>query len=168
MLQPITWKEGICLENEERIKIKNFLQDSLILLNTDYHSSGELFKGVSDIAYGKGFVNAQFLPKIMKRETTFPTGLQLEENGVAIPHTDADTIKKEFVAVVVSGNGVDFKRMDDPTQSVKAHLIFVLGLNQPHAQLEMLQELMEVIQNKDLLKNICEAPDKEAVRKLLS
>lgn len=154
--------------NKENIKIKNFLQDPLILLHTDYHSSDELFKEVNSIAYAKDFVNDQFLPKIVKREASFPTGLQLEDGGVAIPHTDADTIKKEFVAVIVNNSPVEFKRMDDPALAVNAQLVFVLGLNQPHAQLEMLQELMEVIQNETLLKDIRKASDKETVKSLLS
>ncbi|WP_158179054.1 PTS sugar transporter subunit IIA, partial [Lactiplantibacillus plantarum] len=84
-------------------------------------------------------------PKIIKRESTFPTGLQLEHRGVAIPHTDADTINKEFVAVVVNDAPIAFSRMDDPEQKVDAKLVFVLGLNKPHAQLEMLQALMGII-----------------------
>ena len=96
-----------------------------------------------------------FLEKIIKREETFPTGLQLENNGVAIPHTDADTIEKEFVAVItLEDKGVPFKRMDDPNEEVEAKVVFVLGLNQPHQQLEMLQSLMAFIQDNEKLKQL--------------
>ena len=96
-----------------------------------------------------------FLEKIIKREETFPTGLQLENNGVAIPHTDADTIEKEFVAVItLEDKGVPFKRMDNPNEEVEAKVVFVLGLNQPHQQLEMLQSLMAFIQDNEKLKQL--------------
>ena len=92
---------------------------------------------------------------LFRSEETFPTGLQLENNGVAIPHTDADTIEKEFVAVItLEDKGVPFKRMDDPNEEVEAKVVFVLGLNQPHQQLEMLQSLMAFIQDNEKLKQL--------------
>ncbi|WP_263851089.1 PTS sugar transporter subunit IIA [Ligilactobacillus salivarius] len=74
---------------------------------------------------------------------------------MAIPHTDADTIEKEFVAVItLEDKGVPFKRMDDPNEEVEAKVVFVLGLNQPHQQLEMLQSLMAFIQDNEKLKQL--------------
>ncbi|WP_368296625.1 PTS sugar transporter subunit IIA, partial [Lactiplantibacillus plantarum] len=110
----------------------------------------------------------QFLPKIIKRESTFPTGLQLEHRGVAIPHTDADTINKEFVAVVVNDAPIAFSRMDDPEQKVDAKLVFVLGLNKPHAQLEMLQALMGIIQDDSLVNSLENAENFNQIHQLLS
>ena len=66
-----------------------------------------------------------------------------------------DTIEKEFVAVITLENeGVPFKRMDDPNEEVEAKVVFVLGLNQPHQQLEMLQSLMAFIQDNEKLKQL--------------
>lgn len=39
----------------------------------------------------------------------------------------------------------------------------MLGLNQPHSQLEVLQELMQVIQIKDNLINIIQAKNKKEI-----
>jgi PTS system galactitol-specific IIA component len=49
---------------------------------------------------------------------------------------------------------VTFYSMEDNTQQVKAQIIFVLGLNQPHAQLEMLQSLMGLLQNETVLSEL--------------
>ncbi|QGG60840.1 PTS sugar transporter subunit IIA [Loigolactobacillus bifermentans] len=139
---------------EEKVKISNYLNQQMIFLDQDFKSTDELFEAVAQKAATEGFVTDSFLPKIKQRESTFPTGLQLETRGVAIPHTDADTIKKEFIAVITDKNGVPFKRMDDPDADVSAKVIFVLGLNQPHAQLEMLQTLMATIQDDALLDKV--------------
>ena len=105
------------------MNIKDFLHDELIFTKTSFKNTTELFKEVAKIAEEKGYANSLFLEKIIKREETFPTGLQLENNGVAIPHTDADTIEKEFVAVItLEDKGVPFKRMDDPNEEVEAKL----------------------------------------------
>ncbi|CAM3194553.1 PTS sugar transporter subunit IIA [Lactiplantibacillus plajomi] len=150
------------------VEVSDYLRDQLIFLHTSFKSTDELFGAVSDVAKENGFVTDQFLPKITKREATFPTGLQLEHRGVAIPHTDADTIKKEFVAVVVNDQPVNFKRMDDPSQEVGAKLAFVLGLNKPHAQLEMLQALMSIIQDDALVEKLENVDSVSTVHELLS
>lgn len=139
---------------EDKIKISSYLNQKMIFLNQDFKSTDELFETVAKKAESEGFVTDSFLPKIKERESTFPTGLQLETRGVAIPHTDADTIKKEFIAVITDQKGVPFKRMDDPESDVSAKVIFVLGLNKPHAQLEMLQTLMATIQDDALLDKV--------------
>jgi PTS system galactitol-specific IIA component len=74
--------------------------------------------------------------------------------GAAIPHTDAECVREEFVAVITMQEPVTFYSMEDNTQQVKAQIIFVLGLNQPHAQLEMLQSLMGLLQNETVLSEL--------------
>lgn len=44
--------------------------------------------------------------------------------------------------------------MDDPNEEVEAKVVFVLGLNQPHQQLEMLQSLMAFIQDNGKLEKL--------------
>ncbi|MFD1317592.1 PTS sugar transporter subunit IIA [Loigolactobacillus zhaoyuanensis] len=156
------------MSDDTALKVSDYLREPLILLNTSFNNTDELFTGVNEIAFEKGFVTDQFLPKIKARESTFPTGLQLEDRGVAIPHTDADTIKKEFVAIVVNQQPISFKRMDDPESTTPVKVAFVLGLNQPHAQLEMLQSLMGIIQDKAVLDKLETASNKQEVQQILN
>ncbi|VDG22607.1 PTS sugar transporter subunit IIA [Lactiplantibacillus mudanjiangensis] len=150
------------------VEVSDYLRDQLIFLHKSFETTEALFTEVNNEARTNGFVTDEFLPKIMGREAMFPTGLQLEHRGVAIPHTDADTIKKEFVAVVVNDEPVKFHRMDDPDQTVNAKLVFVLGLNKPHAQLEMLQSLMAIIQDDALVEKLENVDSISEVHKLLS
>ncbi|QVI34609.1 PTS sugar transporter subunit IIA [Lacticaseibacillus chiayiensis] len=152
---------------EKTVKVSDFLNDKLIFLNQTFKSADELFDKVAEFAERSQMVNESFLPKIKEREATFPTGLELEDRGVAIPHTDADTIKQEFVAVITNKDGIPFKRMDDPNQLVSAKIVFVLGLNQPHAQLEMLQALMSVIQDRSVLDQIQSATSANEIKEIL-
>lgn len=138
----------------ESIKLAHYISESLIFIEESLDSSDALFDKVSEKAFQLGKVREDFLPRVKERERTFPTGIQLETMGVAIPHTDAECVLEEFVAVVVNKKPVEFKSMEDLSQSVAANIVFVLGLNQPHAQLEMLQSLMGLLQNTPLLKEI--------------
>ena len=108
-----------------------------------------------------------FMKKFFKEKQNFPTGLNLGEIGVAIPHTDAEYIKEEFIAVCQLKNEVEFKSMEDADESVNVKLAFVLGLNQPHSQLTILQELMQLIQNKETVNALINANDKEDILKII-
>ena len=46
-------------------------------------------------------------------------------------------------------------------KKVNTDVIFILGLNQPHAQLEMLQSLMKLLQNDNILEEVLTAKDSE-------
>ncbi|MGT2951169.1 PTS fructose transporter subunit IIA [Streptococcus cuniculi] len=145
----------------EAIKLSDYLNESLVFTQKHYSSNKELFTEVSTVAFEKGYVREDFLERVQRREETFPTGIQLENFGVAIPHTDAECVHKEFVAVITNTEPVEFKSMEDLSQTVAANIVFVLGLNQPHAQLEMLQSLMGLLQNPDLLAQLLAAETTE-------
>ncbi|WP_019795487.1 PTS sugar transporter subunit IIA [Streptococcus sobrinus] len=147
----------------ENIKLLDYLDENLIFTNKSFSTSKELFKTISDVTLALGNTREDFLSRVIDREANFPTGIQLEKIGVAIPHTDAECIFKEFVAVVINQSPIPFKSMEDPSQLVQASLVFVLGLNQPHEQLEMLQSLMGLLQNEKLLFKIVAATSAEEV-----
>ncbi|WP_273450300.1 PTS sugar transporter subunit IIA [Streptococcus ferus] len=145
----------------ENIKLSNYLNDSLIFIDQIVQSSDQLFEMVSHRGLQLGYVREDFLERVKEREATFPTGIQLSTLGVAIPHTDAECILKEFVAIVISPTPITFKSMEDLNQTVAASVVFVLGLNRPHAQLEMLQSLMSLIQNDDILNQLINVKSNE-------
>ncbi|SER99183.1 PTS system, galactitol-specific IIA component [Propionibacterium cyclohexanicum] len=150
-----------------QIRLRDYLRDELILPQRELTAQQELFRFVNEVALENGYVNEQFLPKLIAREEKYPTGLELEQGAVAIPHTDADTIVKEFVAVITTKEPIEFHRMDDPAHLVRPRLFFVLGLNRPHAQVKMLQQLAAVIQNHELVTLLEQAPTPEAIRATL-
>ncbi|MGG5314406.1 PTS sugar transporter subunit IIA [Enterococcus sp. AZ072] len=135
-------------------KLSGYLKTPLIFVQEVYDSRDELLEQVSQRALNLGWVREDFLSRIKEREETFPTGIQLQNLGAAIPHTDSECVLKEFVAVVTNERPVVFNSMEDKEVQVKADIVFVLGLNQPHAQLEMLQSLMGLLQNETLLSEM--------------
>ncbi|WP_368645522.1 PTS sugar transporter subunit IIA [Alkalibacterium putridalgicola] len=145
------------------MSIAEFLKPELIWTQADVETSKDVFETVYNKGMEHNFVNDHFLEKISEREQTFPTGLQLDGYGVAIPHTDPDCIKEQFIAVLLPKEGVPFKRMDDASQEVDAKVIFVLGLNEPHSQLTMLQELMGILQEKEVVQKLRDSNSKEEV-----
>lgn len=129
----------------------NFLTPSLSFFNQTFSSKEELFQDVHNHAFKQGYVTEEFYEKISLREENFPTGINLGSIGAAIPHTDSEYVKKEFVAVYVLEEPTVFKSMEDDTQEVLVTIVFVLGLKEPHSQLEMLQTLIGLMQDTELI-----------------
>lgn len=134
--------------------LSSYVKEPLVFAQENFSSSDELFEQVNQKASDLGWVREDFLERIKKREETFPTGIQLMNFGAAIPHTDAECVLEEFVAVVTLQDPVAFKSMEDNSKQVEAQIVFVLGLNQPHVQLEMLQSLMGLLQNETVLSEL--------------
>lgn len=141
--------------------LSSYVKEPLVFAQENFSSQAELFDQVAQKALDLGWVREDFLERIKKREETFPTGIQLMNFGAAIPHTDAECVLEEFVAVITLQDPVVFYSMEDNNFQIKAQVVFVLGLNQPHAQLEMLQSLMGLLQNEIVLSELLLATSEE-------
>lgn len=150
------------------LRLNEYITESMIFIGRDYSSQDELFEEVYQQAFLEGYVRQDFFDRICAREEEFPTGIQLEDFGVAIPHTDAECVYKEFVAVITNRSPVQFLQMDDKNQTTDAKIVFVLGLNQPHTQLEMLQTLMRLMQDKPYLKKLIACQEKTEIIELMN
>lgn len=139
------------------MKIIDFLKDELIFRKLNVETKEELFRKLSDNLKKNGYVKESFYEGLIKREKVFPTGLVLEEYNIAIPHTDAEHVIKPCISIAVLDKTIDFKSMEDDTVNVPVNVVFMLALNEAHSQLEMLQQLMKLIQNKLILKQMIEA-----------
>lgn len=133
---------------------EEFLKPELIWTQSGVTTHLDVFELIATKAHKESYVTDDFLEKIKEREESFPTGLELDGYSVAIPHTDPECVTEQFIAVLTSENGIPFKRMDDAGKEVKANVVFMLGLNEPHSQLEVLQQLMGVLQNKKTVEKI--------------
>ena len=147
--------------------VTDYLSDAPMLINNDFSDRAELFAAVNQLVLEKEWVTDNFLEKILEREEVFPTGLDQGTYGIAIPHTDPECVKKEFIAFVMPKEPVVFQRMDDASLAVPAHFVFILGLNQPHQQLAMLQNLMGLMQNTELLTQLSTLTDATEILALL-
>lgn len=149
------------------MEINNYIKNELIKVNLPCKDRNELFQMMHDEAFKYGYVEGDFIEGLLSREAVFPTGIKLTNYSVAIPHTEAEYIKEQFIAIIVPEKPVTFKLMDDETKEEEVNLIFMLGLNKPHSQLEVLKELMGLIQKEDVVKKIIASKDGNEVKNIL-
>lgn len=94
-----------------------------------------------------------FAENVLKREEVFPTGLLINDVGIAIPHTDAEHVNDSQIAFMSLKKPVTFYEMGTADKEISVSLIFMLALKEPHAQLEMLQKLITMFQKKRWFKS---------------
>ncbi|MBB6217414.1 PTS system galactitol-specific IIA component [Anaerosolibacter carboniphilus] len=106
------------------------------------------------------FVKPSFKKAVQEREKKFPTGLPTMSIGVAIPHTDAEHVNIPAISIGILKKPVAFQMMGMPENTVMVEIIFMMAIRQSHAQLDMLQKLMGIIQKEDVLMKMkqCEDP----------
>lgn len=108
----------------------------------------------------KGVVQDTFAAAMIDREDTYPTGLMCEVLGVAIPHTDAEHVHKQAVAIAILKEPVQFIQMGTEEDRVDVKIIFMLAIKEPHKQIDLLQALMFAFMESENLKALsnCKTP----------
>lgn len=128
--------------------LNQYIDRNLIWIDVIIDNTDQLFEIVAEKAKLLGYVHSNFLERIKIREKNYPTGLKYKNHAIAIPHTDPETIQKQFIAVVIPKNTLHFCLMDDPNKKEAIDIVFVLGLDNPESQLNVLQEVIAMIQDE--------------------
>ena len=144
------------------------LKNELILLDVEAENQFNLLEKVADNLHQLGYVKDTYKNAVIEREKVFATGLPTLMGGVAIPHTDIQHVNTPAISIARLKNPVDFVIMGDDTATVAVDLLFMLAMKEEHAQLELLQSLMGILQDEEALSFIKKAPTKEDIRKFVS
>jgi len=149
------------------IAINEYLNKDLIINKLEAETTEDIFQALSEMLLKLNYVKDSFYTGLVKRESEFPTGLTLGKYNVAIPHTDTIHVIKPAIAIATLKHPVVFNNMDGDGQ-VSVSTVFVMALNEPHCQVMMLQQLMLLIQNEDVLKNLDDAKSSQELYDIVS
>lgn len=100
------------------------------------------------------YVHDTYVDAVIQREKGFPTGLQMERYGIAIPHTDREHVKKSAIAVASLQKPITVKSMIDPTKDVQVQLMILMAVEDPEGQVKMLGKLMGLFQDVETLQRL--------------
>jgi PTS system galactitol-specific IIA component len=127
----------------------------------------EIIESLGNRLQAFGYVKGSYVPAVIKRERIFPTGLPLGNINVAIPHTDVEHVNKPAIAVATLAHPVVFGNMGDPGNTLEVSIVFLLAMKEPHAQVNLLQNLVETFQNPEILEFLLGATDPKEIQKIL-
>lgn len=93
---------------------------------------------------------------IMKRETIESTGIG---RGVAIPHAKSNNIKKFYIILSISNQGVDFEALDD--KPVKIIFLVLSPEKDKVLYIRILARLARLLHNESFRKGLLEQQEEE-------
>lgn len=142
----------------------DLLVESAIILNYPAEDAEDVVNVLGMRLFDAGFTRESFVHAALEREKSMPTGLPLMgDYNAAIPHTDIEHVKKPAVAFATLEHPVQFQNMANPQDKVMVSMVFLLALDQPKAQIGMLQEIAGILQNVELIEKLINASNPEEV-----
>lgn len=142
-----------------------YVGKNLVICNLKATSDQDALDQMSNMLLKEKIVKESYIPAVKAREIEYSTGLQCEDMGVAIPHTDAEHVNVQAIGIGILDEPVKFKQMGAPEIDVEVKIIFMLAIKEPHKQMEFLQALMTAFQSKGKLLEMLDCVSEEDVVK---
>ncbi len=147
----------------------DLLLPEAVALNLQATSAAEVIRHLADALYRGGYVRESFAEAVLQREAQLPTGLWLAGTiHAAIPHTDSEHVIRPALGLATLTAPVPFQNMIDPAEAIPVRLVFLLALDQPKAQVAMLQQIATVLQSPQVVDKLAMASTLAAVYEALS
>jgi PTS system galactitol-specific IIA component len=150
-------------------KILELLEPSAVRLHTSARDAAQVIGELGGLLEAAGSVRSTFIQAALDRERQLPTGLPLEgKYNAAIPHTDIEHVIRPALALATLTDPVIFQNMIQPEEGVPVQIVFVMALEQPKSQVEMLQEIAGVLQDSQRIELLMQAASFEQVQQALA
>ncbi len=146
----------------------DIVQARFIYPSASFADAEELFTAIGADLEEAGMVRPTFAAALTRREATYPTGLPVSD-GVAIPHTDAEHVICDTIAVATLATPMSFRPMggvEDGTLQVST--VFVLALSNPDEHVDILPRIVRSIQRPEFLASLRGTTDTEEIAALVN
>jgi PTS system galactitol-specific IIA component len=112
-------------------------------------NSEDAIRKVGKLFFDNGYVKDTYVDAVAVREKKYPTGLQLKEIAVAMPHTDSIHVCKPGICVARLTEPVKFAHMGETEKSVDAEVIFMMAIQNPEDQIDTLKKVLNVFSSEE-------------------
>ena len=145
------------------------LENKIVKLKANnLKNNKEVLSSLADYLIEEKMVKESFKEAIFEREKSYPTGLQFDGYGIALPHTDSEHVIKSQIAIMTLEKPVKFIEMASTDKEIDVKTIFMLALKDSNQHIKILQKVMELLQDKEAMSKIESFDDsKETVDKLI-
>ncbi len=138
--------------------IAQFLPQEAIALHVQAASAEQVIRELGERLRLLGLVKDGFVEATLRREADMPTGLPLGgEINAAIPHVDIEFVNHPALALATLDAPVVFYNMVEVDEAMPVRLVIMLALDQPKAQIEMLQQVSALLQRPELVAQLMTA-----------
>jgi PTS system galactitol-specific IIA component len=130
-------------------------------------SATEVIQVLGSLLFEHGYVKESFVQAVLDREAKFPTGLQAQSLGFAIPHTDTEHVLRPAVAIATLETPVVFKAMGTEDAEVQAELVIMLAISDPSAVVPVLRSVVSIAEHEPTLLAIRDAASAQQILELV-
>jgi len=117
----------------------------LSFIRLEAESSADVLSAFAKKALEVGAVHPSYEAALMERERDHPTGLPTII-PVAIPHADVEHARVSGLGIAMLAQPVAFGEMGGADTTIAARVAVLILVTEPHAQTEMLTQLIAVFQ----------------------
>jgi len=143
------------------------LRDENILVQAKFDSREEIIRQLGSLLFEHGLVKDTFVQAVLDREKAFPTGLQTNILGFAIPHTDTEHVNSPALAIATLSQPVVFQAMGAPETSVSVRVVMMLAISDPKAVVHVLRKVISILEDSEALTGLLGASSREEIRKIV-
>jgi len=139
------------------------LNEDLIVTSMDAKTTDDVFARLGGLLVQQGYAKESYVAALAEREAEFPTGLNLGEYGIAIPHTAVEHVNKGATAIATLKEPVRFVEMATDDDPVDARVIFMLAVVDPKDHIEELQRILKIVTDQEVIKALLSAQESQEV-----
>lgn len=139
------------------------LDKKLIMTDLEVKNYEDVMEELGGLLTKEGYCKESYVDALKEREKEYPTGLDIEGFGVAIPHTPVTHVIKHAIAIAQLKNPVEFIQMGSEDEATNVKIVFMLAVDDPNAHIDQLQQILNIIQDKDVLKKLAETKSKDEI-----
>ena len=143
------------------------INEDNILVDVEADSREDVIRQLGALLEKNGYVKGTFTEAVLKREVTFPTGLQTTVMGLAIPHTDTEHVKRSAVAIATLKRPVVFQAMDSPDVGVPVHVVMMLAVSDPKMVVHVLRKVLSILEDEEALHAFRKVRSRQEVREIV-
>ena len=143
------------------------LDKNMIVTGLEAETYQDVMKQLGGIVIREGYAKETYIDALIEREGEFPTGLDIDGYGVAIPHTNPTHINKVGTAIAILKKPVTFIEMGTDDDEVQVRIVFMLAVKDPNAHIDSLQRIIGMLQDTALLERLLQATDADAIIQMI-
>ncbi len=120
-------------------------EPTLVVLDLDATSQADQFAAVAAALGERDMVRESFVDALQARERAYPTGLNLGDFQIALPHVDPEHVTTPGLVVCRNSNPIDFMAMDNHALALPVRLSLWPIVTDPQRQVGLLGALLQLL-----------------------
>jgi PTS system galactitol-specific IIA component len=120
----------------------------------EQHTRSGLLRELGEALVTEGICRDSYPEALCAREDEYPTGLDMDGFGIAMPHSDAVHVIRTGLAIGVPRRPVTFTAMGTDDETVEARIVVALAIDDPGSHLDFVEALLEILRDREVLEAI--------------